>query len=196
MSLPYRYRYGWKTAKGQNMNDPEVARLRRLRGVALRVREIARALGSAPWAKDDGLFSRGAGASWRIARVVSGKLHSHPYLRYQQGAGLDMLVANRLVATVLSAVCKTRLAGLNVYQARLMDLMRHVEDVRALTWSTEFSDTLGRSLAELRSLIAEIGVQTQSGTAVEHRPSRAPQADRLVGELAQTIEGDWPYLAF
>jgi hypothetical protein len=177
------------------MIDPEVARLRRLRGVALRVREIARALGSATWAKDDALLSRGAGASWRIARVVSGKLHSHPYVRYQKGAGLDMLVVNRLVATAVSAVCKTRLAGLKAYEARLVDLMRQLEDARALTWSTEFSDTLGRSLAELRSLIAEIGIETQSGAAIARLPSHAAQTDRL-GELTPAIEGDWPYLAF
>lgn len=178
------------------MNDPEVARLRRLRGVALRVREIARALGSAPWAKDDGLFLRGAGASWRLARVISGKLHGHPYVRYQKGAGLGMIVANRVVATLLSAVCRTRPAGVKAYEARLTNLVRQLEDARALTWSTEFSDTLGRSLAELRSLIAEVGAQTQSGAAIGRMPSRAPQTDRLVGELAQTIDGDWPYLAF
>jgi hypothetical protein len=185
-----------KKPKGQTMIDPEVARLRRLRAEALRVREIGRQLGSTRWARNDALFARGAGAAWRIARVVSGKLNAHPYIRYQKGATVAELLRNRLTGGVLSAISKDRASGLKTFEACLGTLTKQLEDSRALTWSTEFSDTLGRSLTELKTLIAEIAVETKSGAAVERQPILAPRADSLVGELAQTMEGDWPYLAF
>jgi hypothetical protein len=183
------------------MIDPEVARLRRLRAEALRVREIGRRLGSARWAKDDARFTRGAGAAWRIARVASGKLNAHPYLRYQKGATVGELVRNRIAASFL-ALIKDRASALRSLEKELGALTRRLEDVRALTWSTEFSDTLGRSLAELKGLLAEVGVDTGSGAkadapteaSAEREPIVASHADGL--SLARTIEGDWPYLAF
>ena len=60
------------------MNDAEVVRLRRLRECALRSRAIARAMATNPQTKNDPLLIGGVGASWRIARAVSGKLKSHP----------------------------------------------------------------------------------------------------------------------
>lgn len=177
------------------MIDPEVARLRRLRDEALRIREIARALEAAPWAKSDQLLARGACASWRIARLASGKLVAHPYLRYQKSAGVGTLVGNRLLATYLALLCKERVQGLKLYESRLHGLARQLDDARALTWSTEFSDSLGRSQAEIKSLLQLIATETQSAPAPARLPVRAAGANGLVGELAQGIEGDWPYLA-
>jgi hypothetical protein len=176
------------------MIDPEVARLRRLRARALRVREIGRR-------HEDSRFARSAGAAWRIARVASGKLNAHPHIRYQRGASVGELVGNRVAAGWLSLI-KDRTSALRSLEREVGALARNVEDVRALTWSTEFSDTLGRSLAELKGLLAEIVVDTRgvakvdapSGAAVERKPIVAARAEGL--SLAQTIEGDWPYLAF
>jgi hypothetical protein len=194
------------------MIDPEVARLRRLRDEALRVREIARTLGALPWATNDALLARAAGAGWRIARIVSGKLIAHPYLRYQKGAGVGSLVGNRLAAGYLRLRCKDRSRGLKAFEAQLQSLSRQLEDVRALTRSTEFSDNLGRSQGEIKSLIHTLAGETGAETLTEEtlsevtltarlpvRPVRVDGtacADRLVGELAQSFEGDWPYLAF
>jgi hypothetical protein len=179
------------------MTDPEVARLRRLRGEALRVRSIARALGSTRWATDDALLSRGACASWRIARVVSGRLKAHPYLRYQKGLSFGALVHNRLVASYLAMVNKDRVQGLKEYESQLHSLARQLDDTRVLSWSSDFSDALGRSQYEIRSILEDLAPVTKSALpAFERLPKRAPRTDRLVGELAQTIEGDWPYLAF
>ena len=77
------------------MIDPEVARLRRLRGEALLVREIARMFESSQWAANESLLDRSACASWRIARVVSGRLRGHPYAEYQKDAGAASRVAAR-----------------------------------------------------------------------------------------------------
>jgi hypothetical protein len=175
------------------MIDPEVARLRRLRGEALRLREVALALGSLE-SMDDPLLARGACTGWRIARVVSGRLNAHPYLRYQRGVALGSLVANRLFATFVATVAKDRLRALKRYEAEIRVLMRHLDDTRALSWTSDFSDTLGRSQYELQSLLEDLAPITKSNIT-ERGPKRTARTDSYVGDLPR-IEGDWPYLAF
>jgi hypothetical protein len=189
------------------MTDPDVARQRRLRDLALRVREIARRLGAARWGIDEPLLARGACASWRLARVVSGKLMEQPYLRYQRGPGVGALIDNRLAAEWIALISKNRSSGLKAYASELQSLARQLDDVRSLTWSTEFSDALGRSQGEiktlLRTLAVEIhGAETESLPLATREPVRAagtasiPRNDRLAGEIAEGFEPDWPYLAF
>jgi hypothetical protein len=189
------------------MIDPEVARLRRLRDEALRVREIARRLGTARWGIQEPLLARGACTSWRIARVVTGKLIEHPYLRYQQGTGMGTLVGNRLAAAWIALMSKDRTTGLKAYVTELESLSRTLGDARALTWSTDLSDALGRSQNEIKLQLAALavelhGVETESvpvETRLPVRSLRSPsvaRTDGLVGELAKGLEADWPYLAF
>jgi len=182
------------------MIDPEVARLRRLRDEALRVRQIARRLGAARWGIQDPLLARGACTSWRIVRVVTGKLIEHPYLRYQQGAGLGSLLGHRLAAEWIALTRKDRSQGLQTLAFELQSLSRQLDDARALTRSTDFSDTLGRSQSEIKGLLQVLAVEAQS-MQLEPRPrpvrtEGVPRTDSLVGGLAQRLEGDWPYLAF
>lgn len=166
------------------------------------MRQIARRLGAARWGLNDPLLERGACASWRIVRVVSGKLIEHPYLRYQQGPGTGSLLGNRLTAEWVALTCKDRSAGLRAYAAELQSLSRQLDDARALTWSTDFSDALGRSRSEIKTLLDTLAAEAQDvqlETRVPVRSARAegtPRTDRLVGGLAQRLEGDWPYLAF
>jgi hypothetical protein len=174
------------------MIDAEVARLRRLRDEALRVRQIARRLGAARWGINEPLLTRGACASWRIVRVAAGKLIEHPYLRYQQGAGLGSLLSHRLAAEWIVLTRKDRSRALQALAVELQSLSRQLNDARALTWSTDFSDTLGRSQSEIKSLLQELAVETEGLPLTE----AAPRTDSLVGGLAQRLEGDWPYLAF
>jgi hypothetical protein len=176
------------------MIDPEVARLRRLRGEALRVREIARALGSTRWAANDSLLSRSACSGWRLARVVSGRLNAHPYLRYQKGVGLGSLLRNRLAASYLGLTRKDRISGLKHFESELRSLERQLDDTRALSWSSDFSDSLARSQYEISSLLEDLAQVTGSPSA-ERFPERAPRTESLVGNLASRVQGDWPYLA-
>lgn len=175
------------------MTDPEVARLRRLRSEALRVREVARALNATPWSND--LLARGACASWRLARLVSGRLKAHPYLRYQRGVGLGSILANRLSASFLAATARNQMHALKRYESALQALVRHLDDARALSWSSDFSDTLGRSQYEFQSLLEDLAPITRNSLPAGP-PKRATRTDGLVGGLARTVEGDWPYLAF
>jgi hypothetical protein len=75
----------------------------------------------------------------------------------------------------------------------VQELTRRLDGVRALIWSSDFSDTLGRSQYELESLLDDLAPVTKSN--VERAPRRAPRPDSYVGDLGR-IEGDWPYLAF
>lgn len=157
------------------------------------MREVARASSQSA----DDLLARGACASWRIARVVSGRLRAHPYLRYQRDVGVGSIVSNRLFASFLAMTSRDRVQALKRFESQVHALMRHLDDTRALSWSSNFSDTLGRSQYELQSLLEDLAQITKSTVpAAERLPKRANRTDNLVGEIARTVEGDWPYLAF
>jgi hypothetical protein len=168
------------------MDNGEVMRLRRLRNSALQVRAIARAMGSRRAALDEPLISRGACASWRIARGVSGRLNGHPYIHYQEGAGIGTVLWNWVVANSLAGIARSRSRALHKYAARLRQLGRVLDDTRALARSPELSDTLGRSQREIRALIASL-----EGVASAARDYSLPD-----GLPDSPPDGDWPYLAF
>jgi hypothetical protein len=178
------------------MIDPEVARLRRMRSEALLVREIARTFESSLWAANESLLGRSACASWRIVRLVSGRLKSHPYAKYQKDAGIATHAGNRLQASCLAVITKSRLQGLKVLEARVASLARHLDDAISLAWSSDFSEALSRSQFELRSLAGALALETHSGRAKEHVLQGPSRTDGMSGELTAALEGDWPYLAF
>jgi hypothetical protein len=165
------------------MIDAEVARLRRLRIAALRVRALAQALGLSRVLLGDPLLNRAACAAWRIARVVSGRLRAHPHLRYQRDAGVGVVLRLSLAAAGAAFGVRTREAGLLRFEARVRQLVRELDDARALTWSADLSDALGRSQLELRALTGELSDETR-GRRAPTPPLPPPQA-----------EGHSPYLA-
>jgi hypothetical protein len=179
------------------MSDTEVARLRRLRGSALRVRSIARALGAARWASNDTLMSRGACASWRLAKIVTGHLRAHPYVRYQKDAGFGCRACNRLLAGFLAVSSRNRNRALVAYESQLRQLLRQLDDARALTWTPQLSDSFGRSQLEIKSLLAALAHEINDVVEPARGPKRGPAivAGRTEN-FGAPIQGDWPYLAF
>jgi len=178
------------------MNDPEVARLRRLRLVALRVRALALTLGATRAAGYDPLLARMACAAWRIARAASGRLKAHPYARYQKDASVTALAGYGALAWLMSLLGRNRVRALALCAAPLGQLARQLDDARVLTWMPDLSDTFGRSQIELRVLMEALAHETQSGRDIERLPIRGvPAIDRRHGEVP-VIEGEWPYLAF
>jgi hypothetical protein len=173
------------------MSDSEVARLRRLRSVSLRVREVARSLSAARWTMHDPAVERGAAAAWRVARSVTGRLRGHPYAPYQQDAGITEQLANTLVATAARLGLRSRTHALRVYETHLRRLARQLDDARSLTLSGELSDSLGRSQDELRSILNAVGHETGGARL----PPVRGEIDQPVA-FAAPVEGDWPYLAF
>ncbi len=191
------------------MNDPEVARLRRLRNAALLVRKIARELSAMRCAASDPLLVGVAHASWRIVRTVSGRLKAHPYVRYQKGASLGALLAHSLMAQLLVLTTGTRPKALAACAGFLRQLMRQLDDARALTWAADLSDAFGRSQAELDALMDAIEREIRSSTPVPSRSNSVPSRDTpptargtaavvpAAAHLAPPrMSEDWPYLAF
>ena len=190
------------------MTDPEVARLRRLRGEALRVRALARALGSTRCAWSDPLLSRAACSSWRIARTVTGRLRAHPYVRYQKDVGVGSMVHNSLRAGLSALATRSRMKALVHCESQLRQLARQLDDARALTWTPDLSDTFGRLQSDLKLLIAALAHQTalahgsKSASDSERFPKRAsvaevrPAGESGVSDFAPPVAVDWPYLAF
>ena len=166
------------------MVDFEVERLRRLRGAALRLRAVARALGNGRWARDEVLLSRGRCAAWRVARTVTGRLRAHPHGRYQKDAGIGTLVRNSFVAASTSWAASSRPQAIAAYAAELKSVMRELNDARALTWAADLSDTFGRSQREIRGLI----------DAVERETRECGLDDRIAARHAPGVNGDSRFL--
>jgi hypothetical protein len=172
------------------MNDPEVARLRRLRDAALRSRAIARVLLHAGGGRDP-LLQRVACACWRIARAVSGRLTAHPYPKYQQGPSLTSVLSHALRARFVALSRRSRARALNESRTELAHLGRLLADVRAVTLTPDLNETLGRSQWELDTLLTVLEREMRTGAADVRIPAReAPAA-----ELEPPLATDWPYLA-
>jgi hypothetical protein len=170
--------------------------LRRLRGEALLVRQIARTFQSARWATNEPLLDRSACLSWRIARVISGRLRGHPYAQYQSDASLAIRATNRILAGCLNFANKNRADGLKVVTKHVTALGRQLDDAIALAWSSEFSEALTRAQSDLRSLGTALLDETQSGGVQERPVIRAAFSNERVGDIGAALDGDWPYLAF
>lgn len=176
------------------MIDAEVMRLRRLRNTALRARALAAALDSDP-ARGSSVFSRSAVSCWRISRVVTGWLRAHPYLSYQQGPSEARGVYDRLGASLLSAVARSRGRSRQAIFGELQRVARELDDARALTWSSDLSDTFGRSQMQIRSLIKELDADALNEASRHKTPVRLDTRTGNRRGDAGNIAGNWPYLA-
>jgi hypothetical protein len=172
------------------MIDTEVVRLRNLRNVALRARAFAKVL-SQP-AGDGAVFARSAVICWTIARIATGRLRAHPYLSYQQGPSRLRDLADRSMASVVAYSARRGGRCASVCVEELQRVVRAVDDARALTWSAEFSDALGRTQMQLRRLTQELDgrAQHESGTVREF-----PVETKAAALQEIAVESNWPYLA-
>jgi hypothetical protein len=176
------------------MIDTEIIRLRRLRNTALRARAMARVLDAHP-GKINSLFARSAQDCWRIARVITGKLRAHPYLAYQRAPGDLRTVYNHLSATVLGGIAQRRGRRWRRIAVELQRVSRELDDVRALTWSSELSDSLGRSQMQIRSLVMEVELAAHKEGGSTYQPARMVTAVKVDGRRVSSGAGPWPYLA-
>jgi hypothetical protein len=175
------------------MIDSEVARLRRLRATALRVRAVALALGSTTLMQQDPLLNRARCAAWRVARIVSGRLRAHPYAHFQKDAGVGAVLWNGLVAIAVALSARSQPRALLSFDVQLRQLARQLDRARAFTWATDLSDSFGRSQNEIRALISDLEYETQSDR--ERIESTAAVGAQPSGS-ATALDADWPYLAF
>jgi hypothetical protein len=75
----------------------------------------------------------------------------------------------------------------------LQIVAREVDDVRALTWSPELSDALGRVQIQMRRLANELdlGTLAETGTAMMSRVKA--ESSNSLDQI--TVDNSWPYLA-
>ena len=169
------------------MIDAEVTRLRRLRNTALNARALAAMLESSS-SRRDSVFSRAAVRCWQIARVVTGRLRAHPYLSYQRGPSELAALYGGIRASLLSSAARTAGAVCRALSDDLQSVARELDDARALTWSTDLSDTFGRSQTQIRRLMAEIeaGARKEAGCTheAESQAARLSRKKPPGGQLA------------
>jgi hypothetical protein len=178
------------------IDTSEMIRLRRLRNTALRARAIAAALDHDPAGRRS-VFSASAQICWRIARLMTGRLRTHPYLRYQRGPSEMRAVYHRVSAAFLGAIARYRGRDQQVYAGELRHVGRELDDARALTRSAELSDTLGRLQTQIRRLLEEldVGALAEAGPRRDTVPRSAARVE-AVQDHAESISRNWPYLAF
>ena len=178
------------------MIDAEVTRLRRLRNTALNARALAARLESSSLRHS--VFSRTAGHCWQIARAASGRLNAHPYLSYQRGPGELRTLYSEIRAGLRSSAARYGRRSFRALWDELQSVARELDDARALTWSTELSDTFGRAQAQLRRLMAEVetGAREEAGKDTGSRSAIVSDAQASAGEEETNLAADWPYLAF
>jgi len=177
------------------MIDAEVTRLRRLRNTVLRARAMARVLDSHS-GRLNSVFSRSRIDCWRIARVITGKLRAHPYLAYQQGPGDLRTIYNHIAAKLLGGIARRRSRPCRTMAAEMERVSRELDDVRALTWCSELSDTLGRSQIHIRRRVAELDAAARQEGGSSYQPARMDTPVMADGrDDSSRATGQWPYLA-
>jgi hypothetical protein len=170
------------------MIDAEVSRLRSLRVAALRARALADVLADGPTAVDS-VFARTAVVCWSIARLTSGRLKAHPYLNYQKGPSALREALGHLLATLTGFVARKQGKTSRVFAEQLELLARELDDVRALTWSGDLSDALGRARTHLYRLRDDVAFEVR-------RETGAMAAIRIEAQTAaEPAQSNWPYLA-
>ena len=176
------------------MIDAEVVRLRELRDAAFRARALAKVLDSDSTI-DNSVFARSAVICWRIARIATGQLRAHPYLSYQRGPGRGRAFIDRLNAAVVAFLARLQNRKSSVLAERLQCVAREVNDTRALTWSQELSDALGRTQLQVRRLAEEFDLDMQSEKRTLAAPRINPDAKGAAMQGDIEVENSWPYLA-
>jgi hypothetical protein len=174
------------------MSDSEVMRLRRLRNTALKARAIANVFDS-DTARTDSVYSRSAQTCWRIARMVTGTLRAHPYISFQRGPSELRAAFHGCAALIAGVVARYRGRSLHTYLQQLQRVARELDDARALTRSTDLSDTLGRSQAEIHGLIRELKVGARGEAGYRESVPRIDARAAVQGDAA-SVAGNWPYL--
>ncbi len=178
------------------MIDAEVLRLRKLRNVALRARALAKNLDSDS-AEGQTVFTKSAVACWTIARIASGRLRAHPYLSYQQDPSPLRILADGVTASLAALNARRQNRRVFVCAQQLQAVVREVDDVRALTWSPELSDALGRMQIQMRRLANELHLCAldEHGVAAMPRVKVMARAEATDSLQEMTADNAWPYLA-
>jgi hypothetical protein len=117
-------------------------------------------------------------------------------LSYQQGHSALRGMADALIASFSALNARRQNRSVSICAQQLQAVAREVDDARALTWSPELSDALGRMQVQMRRLANELDLG-----ALEEGGGLLPRAKILAcAETSDVLEemtadNSWPYLA-
>jgi hypothetical protein len=175
-----------------------VRELRQLRKAALQV-NVACKRWSVTRGGNSEILSHCALVAWRLARVITGWLQSHPNWRLHPSECPLAELAMRTSAAVESLLYLSDRSQLNWLCAKLEYVDRRSADVRAVTSSVVINDMLSRHQPDLKSLRRALrSLRTRPTAASEPCTTAASQAKSPARPriFAQPVDADWPYLSF
>ena len=103
---------------------------------------------------------------------------------------------DRVNATWLSGIARYRGSSLQSFSRELSRVLRELDDVRALTWSADLSDSLGRFQTQVRRLIEEVDAGARQETGGHREPAVLLETRGCTVRPSVAAAGNWPYLAF
>ena len=135
--------------------------------------------------------------------MITGWLRAHPYLSYQREPSELRRFYNGASGSLLGTIARYRGRTHQVFAEELRRVARELDDARALTWSPDLSDSLGRSQMQMRRLMVEMdeGARKEGGLRADRGSRPAARLDIRTGaeraDRGQAGEdpGNWPYLA-
>ncbi|HEX3395203.1 MAG TPA: hypothetical protein VHS76_00800 [Steroidobacteraceae bacterium] len=100
-----------------------------------------------------------------------------------------------MLAFLIALNARRESRSLSVFALQLQAVARGVDDVRALTWSPDLSDALGRMQNQMRRLANELerGALEESGAPIMPRVQVCAEAGESLNDIS--AENNWPYLA-
>jgi hypothetical protein len=99
-------------------------------------------------------------------------------------------LTDQALAAVTAFVARKQGRPHRVFAQQLQILAREVDDVRALTWSADLSEVLGRAQWQLLRSLQDLnaGIHREGGAPIAVRSAASQSA-------ASANPTDWPYLA-
>jgi len=144
----------------------------------------------------DSTLSRSAQICWRVSRVITGLLRAHPNLRYRRDYSPLSGTYGRVRGGFLACAAGLRGTRAQSFAEELRRVARELDDVRALTWSVELSETFGRALQQMRRLRQELDAAALLETGARNETAARLESGVTGGRHAPKDVANWPYLAF
>jgi hypothetical protein len=180
------------------MMEP-IRELQRLRKAALQVNVACKRWSATAGASAE-VLAHCALVGWRLARVITGWLQSHPNWRLHPSECRLAEFAIRTSAALESLLYLSDRSRLNRLGAQLAYLDRCSADVRAVTSSVAINDMLSRHQPDLKSLRRAVSSLRPRPTAAAAEPVTGAEpyamSQARPGIFAQPVDADWPYLSF
>jgi hypothetical protein len=153
----------------------DVSRLRRLRRTALKTRALAAVLRDNDERRQS-FIDRGMVLSWRLARITTGRLRSHPNPAFHRDQSRFESFQDGMGAIVEGLKARKAERRVQAFTTQLKFLSRELDNTRSLTLTPDLSDALGRAQWQMREILKQGGLsRAQEVKRIELRPAEAAE---------------------